>query len=65
MKLIRRLLVMFAATSVLCLSGAGTAAAAPLPGADELLGQVKALGDLGGVLTPVTDVINAALQAGG
>ncbi|MEV0441972.1 hypothetical protein AB0I84_05130 [Streptomyces spectabilis] len=40
-----------------------TAAEVPLPGADALLGQVKALGDLGGVLTPVTDLLNAALKA--
>ncbi|MEU3355262.1 hypothetical protein [Streptomyces sp. NPDC037389] len=65
MRLIRRLLVMFAATSVFCLSGAGMAAAAPLPGVDALLAQVKSLGDLGGVLTPVTDVLDAALRAGG
>ncbi|MEU6356318.1 hypothetical protein ABZ896_44595 [Streptomyces sp. NPDC047072] len=42
-----------------------TAAKAPLPGADGLLGQVKALGDLGTVLTPVTDLLNAVLKADG
>ncbi|WP_030683985.1 hypothetical protein [Streptomyces sp. NRRL B-1347] len=40
-----------------------TAAEVPLPGADALLGQVTALGDLGGVLTPVTDLLTAALKA--
>ncbi|MGA4840789.1 hypothetical protein [Streptomyces sp. G45] len=42
---------------------AAAAKEAPVPGADALLGQVKALGDLGGVLTPVTDLLNAALAA--
>ncbi|MFI8927157.1 hypothetical protein ACIG3E_05635 [Streptomyces sp. NPDC053474] len=40
-----------------------TAVKAPVPGADALLGQVTALGDLGAVLTPVTDLLNAALKA--
>ncbi|MGW5636415.1 hypothetical protein [Streptomyces sp. NPDC003832] len=39
------------------------ASAAPVPGADALLAQTEALGDLGGVLTPVTDLLNAALKA--
>ncbi|MCM1975904.1 MULTISPECIES: hypothetical protein [unclassified Streptomyces] len=37
--------------------------AAPVPGADALLAQTKSLGDLGGVLTPVTDLLNAVLKA--
>ncbi|RRR75731.1 hypothetical protein [Streptomyces sp. RP5T] len=36
---------------------------APLPDADTLLAQVKRLGDLGGVLTPVTGLLNAVLKA--
>ncbi|MGV9451310.1 hypothetical protein [Streptomyces sp. NPDC003635] len=36
---------------------------APVPGADALLAQVKSLGNLGTVLTPVTDLLNAALKA--
>ncbi|QCX77908.1 hypothetical protein C9F11_21380 [Streptomyces sp. YIM 121038] len=40
-----------------------TAVKAPVPGADALLGQVTALGDLGSVLTPVTDLLEAALKA--
>ncbi|MEV0554034.1 MULTISPECIES: hypothetical protein [unclassified Streptomyces] len=39
------------------------AAEAPVPGADALLAQVKSLGDVGGVLTPVTDLLNAVLKA--
>ncbi|WP_405736942.1 hypothetical protein OG885_29135 [Streptomyces sp. NBC_00028] len=39
------------------------AAKAPLPGVDGLLTQLKALGDLGGLLTPVTDVLNTVLKA--
>ncbi|WP_329339064.1 hypothetical protein OG866_28630 [Streptomyces sp. NBC_00663] len=39
------------------------AAKAPLPGVDGLLAQLKALGDLGGLLTPVTDVLNTVLKA--
>ncbi|MFI1482905.1 hypothetical protein [Streptomyces sp. NPDC020747] len=39
------------------------AAQAPVPGADALLAQVKSLGDVGGVLTPVTDLLNAVLKA--
>ncbi|MFD0412897.1 hypothetical protein [Streptomyces sp. NPDC127108] len=42
---------------------AAAAPQVPLPGADALLGQVKALGDIGGVLTPVTDLLNAVLKA--
>ncbi|MDX2740861.1 hypothetical protein PV400_36970, partial [Streptomyces caniscabiei] len=38
-------------------------AAAPVPGADALLTQLKGLGDLGGVLKPVTDLLDAALKA--
>lgn len=40
-----------------------THAAAPVPGADALLAQVQALGDIGGVLAPVTDLLNAVLKA--
>lgn len=42
---------------------AHAASRAPLPDADALLAQVKSLGDLGGVLTPVTDLLNAVLKA--
>ncbi|MCC9704147.1 hypothetical protein E4N62_02015 [Streptomyces sp. MNU76] len=38
-------------------------AAAPVPGADALLTQLKGLGDLGGVLKPVTDLLDAVLKA--
>lgn len=38
-------------------------ASAPVPGADALLAQLKGLGDLGGVLKPVTDLLDAALKA--
>jgi hypothetical protein len=36
---------------------------APVPGADALLAQVKSLGDLGSVLTPVSALLNAVLKA--
>ncbi|WP_053851139.1 hypothetical protein [Streptomyces sp. NRRL B-24085] len=36
---------------------------APLPDADALLAQVKGLSDLGGVITPVTDLLNTVLKA--
>ncbi|MEU6802301.1 hypothetical protein [Streptomyces neyagawaensis] len=36
---------------------------APVPEADALLAQVKQFGDLGGVLKPVTDLLNAVLKA--
>ncbi|WLW54892.1 hypothetical protein [Streptomyces sp. YU58] len=39
------------------------AAQAPVPNADALLAQVKGLGNLGTVLTPVTDLLNAVLKA--
>ncbi|MGW6023291.1 hypothetical protein [Streptomyces sp. NPDC055099] len=35
----------------------------PVPDADKLLAQVKVLGDAGGVLTPVTDLLTAVLKA--
>ncbi|RSS72265.1 hypothetical protein EF918_26545, partial [Streptomyces sp. WAC06614] len=38
-------------------------ASAPVPGADALLAQVKSLGDVGAVLTPVTDLLGAVLKA--
>ncbi|MFR9800099.1 hypothetical protein ACL02U_30030 [Streptomyces sp. MS06] len=41
----------------------GSAARAPLPDAAPLLGQTKALGEVGGVLTPVTALLDAALKA--
>ena len=39
------------------------ASKAPLPNADALLAQTKSLGDLGSLLTPVTDLVNAVLAA--
>ncbi|MEV6753700.1 hypothetical protein [Streptomyces sp. NPDC051214] len=39
------------------------AARAPVPDAEKLLAQVKILGDAGGVLTPVTDLLTAVLKA--
>ncbi|MER7574358.1 hypothetical protein [Streptomyces sp. NPDC126514] len=36
---------------------------APVPGAEALLGQVESLSDVGGVLTPVTDLLNNVLKA--
>jgi hypothetical protein len=36
---------------------------APVPGADALLAQVKSLGNLGSVLTPVTALLDAVLKA--
>ncbi|MEU3513527.1 hypothetical protein ABZ733_37980 [Streptomyces longwoodensis] len=42
---------------------APAASHAPVPGADELLAQVKSLGDLGTVLTPVTDLLADALKS--
>ncbi|CCK29969.1 putative secreted protein [Streptomyces davaonensis JCM 4913] len=36
---------------------------APVPGADALLAQVKSLGDVGGVLSPVAELLNAVLKA--
>lgn len=39
------------------------AARAPVAGADKLLAQAKTLGDAGGVLTPVTDLLTAVLKA--
>jgi hypothetical protein len=43
--------------------GRTTHAAVPDPGADALLAQVQSLGDIAGALTPVTDLLNAALKA--
>ncbi|MDX3462262.1 hypothetical protein [Streptomyces scabiei] len=37
--------------------------AAPVPGADALQAQLKGLGDLGGVLKPVTELLDAVLKA--
>ncbi|MCX4669654.1 hypothetical protein OG453_23720 [Streptomyces sp. NBC_01381] len=42
---------------------AQAAARAPVPGADALLAQIKTLGDVGGVLTPVTALLDAVLKA--
>ncbi|MFF7048341.1 hypothetical protein ACFY94_08265 [Streptomyces griseorubiginosus] len=39
------------------------ASQAPVPGADGLLAQVQSLGNLGTVLSPVTDLLNAVLKA--
>ncbi|MFI8896427.1 hypothetical protein [Streptomyces paradoxus] len=39
------------------------ASRAPVPDADELLGQVTSLGDLGGVLLPASDLLTAVLKA--
>ncbi|HEY9367005.1 MAG TPA: hypothetical protein VIU94_00920, partial [Streptomyces sp.] len=44
-------------------SAESTAARDPLPNAAALLAQVEALADLGGVLTPVTDLLDAVLNA--
>ncbi|MER6715797.1 MULTISPECIES: hypothetical protein [unclassified Streptomyces] len=44
---------------------AHAASRAPVPEADELLVQVEILGDLGGVLTPVADLLSAVLKADG
>ncbi|CAL9456146.1 hypothetical protein [Streptomyces sp. NPDC057838] len=41
------------------------ASRAPVPDADALLGQVQGLGHLGGVLTPVADLLTAVLKADG
>ncbi len=35
----------------------------PVPGADALLGQVRSLSTAGGVLTPVTDLLDTTLKA--
>ncbi|GAQ63271.1 hypothetical protein [Streptomyces scabiei] len=40
-----------------------TRSAAPVPGADALQAQLKGLGDLGGVLKPVTELLDAVLKA--
>ncbi|MER5204620.1 hypothetical protein [Streptomyces sp. NPDC002825] len=42
---------------------ADRAAHAPLPDADSLLAQAEALGELGSVTTPVTELVTAALKA--
>ncbi|MEU2655533.1 hypothetical protein ABZ615_09420 [Streptomyces sp. NPDC007325] len=44
-------------------AAADRAAHAPLPDAAALLAQTKALGDVGGVTTPVTELVTAALEA--
>ncbi|MFJ6404369.1 hypothetical protein ACIQK9_02460 [Streptomyces hydrogenans] len=46
-------------------SAADRAAHAPLPDAAALLTQTKALADVGGVTTPVTELVTAALKADG
>lgn len=43
--------------------GTAQEALAPVPDADKLLAQAKTLGDAGGVLTPVTDLLTAVLKA--
>ncbi|WP_405777944.1 hypothetical protein [Streptomyces sp. NBC_00859] len=40
-----------------------SAPAAPVPGAGKLLSQSKLLGEAGGVLAPVTDLLDAVLRA--
>ncbi|MFI8371850.1 hypothetical protein [Streptomyces sp. NPDC085466] len=44
-------------------AAADRAAHAPLPDAAALLAQTKALGDVGGVTTPVAELVTAALEA--
>ncbi|MFF3844566.1 hypothetical protein [Streptomyces sp. NPDC002328] len=44
---------------------AAAASRTPVPGADALVGQVEGLGDLGAVLTPVTDLLGTGLTAEG
>ncbi|GHJ94880.1 hypothetical protein SNE510_43990 [Streptomyces sp. NE5-10] len=46
-------------------SAADRAARAPLPDAAALLAQTEALADVGGVTTPVTELVTAALKADG
>jgi hypothetical protein len=57
--------VAVAADSAAAPERAHTASRAPVPDADALLGQVEGLGDLGGVLTPVADLLTAVLKADG
>src|SRR4051794_16916680 len=57
-----------ALSAALLVAVAGPSAAAsrgpvPVPHADALRPQVEALAELGGVLTPVTDLLNAVLKA--
>ncbi|MEV8528328.1 hypothetical protein AB0451_29915 [Streptomyces sp. NPDC052000] len=70
-----RRLAAVALSTALVLGSAGTTMAAdfphqrpvraeaPVPGADAVLAQVKTLGDLGGAITPVTDLLTAVLKA--
>ncbi|MGW2567097.1 hypothetical protein [Streptomyces sp. NPDC001537] len=44
---------------------ARTSSLGPVPGADELIPQIKKLGDIGGVLTPVARLLSAVLKADG
>jgi hypothetical protein len=44
-------------------SSASGQAQVPVPGADALLGQVRSLSTAGGVLTPVTDLLDSTLKA--
>ncbi|WP_234285471.1 hypothetical protein [Streptomyces venezuelae] len=44
-------------------TAAARAARAPLPNAAALLSQTEALGELGSVITPVTDLLTATLKA--
>ncbi|MYV92930.1 hypothetical protein GT350_22285, partial [Streptomyces sp. SID1034] len=71
-----RRLVAAALSTVIVAGSAGTAMAAdsppprtvraeaPVPGADALLGQAQQLNGLGGVLTPVTDLLTGVLKGG-
>ncbi|MER7402563.1 hypothetical protein ABT373_08720 [Streptomyces sp. NPDC000070] len=51
-----------AADSASAPEGTHAESRAPVPDADELLDQVKALSDLGGVLTPAADLLTAVLK---
>ncbi|RFU86303.1 hypothetical protein DY218_12915 [Streptomyces triticagri] len=53
----------FAATSDSTVPSDSTSVAAPVPGADALAQQSALLGNAGGVLTPVTALVDAVLKA--
>jgi hypothetical protein len=63
------LLLAIAAPAALAAEGhsdrerAHAASHAPVPGADALVAQVKALGEVGDVLSPVTELLDAVLKA--
>ncbi|MFJ3302468.1 hypothetical protein ACIPSA_05000 [Streptomyces sp. NPDC086549] len=62
------LLVGIAGPAAIAADSAGerhhAASRAPVPGADDALAQLNALGDLGSVLAPVVDLLGKALQDG-